>query len=151
MLPTIAERARQSPLSFIEYEVHSSSSGLPVCIKCILRDNTVKDCIVVVHQRISQLSSSGLINIESSHKFTRSGDTAYGCIKGVNLEQYQVGVVGSHGTRQLLTEDRKRMSVLIRYLYTCRIFSRVISLWCYMYYKFSYRFSIRSIVILSLN
>ena len=34
------------------------------------------------------------MNIESSHKFTRSGDTEYGCIEGVNLEQYQVGVVG---------------------------------------------------------
>ena len=32
------------------------------------------------------------MNIESSHKFNRSGDTAYGCIKGVNLEQSQVGV-----------------------------------------------------------
>ena len=29
------------------------------------------------------------------NKFTRSGDTAYGCIEGVNLEQYQVGVVES--------------------------------------------------------
>ena len=49
--------------------------------------------MVVVHQRIS---SSGLMNIEGSHKFTRSGDTAYGCIEGVNLEQYQVGVIGGN-------------------------------------------------------
>ena len=50
---------------------------------------------VVVCQRVSQLSfsTSGLMNIESSHKFTRSGDTAYGCIEGVNLEQYQIGMV----------------------------------------------------------
>ena len=34
------------------------------------------------------------MNIESSHKFTRSGDTAYGCIEGVNLTDYQVGVFG---------------------------------------------------------
>ena len=34
------------------------------------------------------------MNIESSHKFTRSGDTASGCIEGVNMEDYQVGVVG---------------------------------------------------------
>jgi hypothetical protein len=33
------------------------------------------------------------MNINSSHKFTRSGNTAYGCIDGVNLEEYQVGVV----------------------------------------------------------
>ena len=49
--------------------------------------------MAVVHQQISQLSSSGLMNIESSHKFNRSGDTTYGCIDGVNLEQHQVGVI----------------------------------------------------------
>ena len=51
--------------------------------------------MVVVHQRISQLSSSGLMNIESSHRFNRSGDTAYGCIEGVNMSDinYQIGVV----------------------------------------------------------
>ena len=49
--------------------------------------------MAVIHQRISQLNSSGLMNIESSHKFTRSGDTASGCIEGVNLEDRQVGVV----------------------------------------------------------
>ena len=51
--------------------------------------------MAVVHQRISQLSSTGLLNIESSHKFNRSGDTAHGCIEGVNLEQYQVGIIRS--------------------------------------------------------
>ena len=52
--------------------------------------------MAVVHQRISQLSSSGLMNIKSSRKFTRSGDTAYGCIsiEGVDLERFQVGVIG---------------------------------------------------------
>ena len=52
-------------------------------------------CVAVVHQRISQLNSSGLMNIESSYKFTRSGDTASGCIGGVNLTEYQVGVIGA--------------------------------------------------------
>ena len=58
-------------------------------------DSSATDCVAVVHQRISQLSSrsSGLMNIESSHKFNRSGDTAYGCIEGVNLTQNQVGVI----------------------------------------------------------
>ena len=111
MLPTVAAvRAQQPPL---EYEVHSSSSGSHVCITCTFNDNTVKNCVAVVHQRISQLNSSGLMNIESSHKFTRSGDTAYGCIEGVNLEQYQVGVVGGNRIRQLLTKHRKRMPVLL--------------------------------------
>ena len=40
------------------------------------------------------------MNIESSHKFNRSGDTAYGCIEGINLEQHQVGVVGG---RQIIS------------------------------------------------
>ena len=51
--------------------------------------------MAVVHQLISQLSSSGLMNIESSRKFPRSGDTAYGCIEGFNLTDYQVVVVGA--------------------------------------------------------
>ena len=113
MLLTYAERAQRPLLSSIEYEVHSNSSGSPVCITCTFNDDTVKNCIAVVHQRISQLSSSGLMDIESSHKFTRSGDTAHGCIEGVNLEQYQVRVVGGNGTRQLLTKYGKRMSVLL--------------------------------------
>jgi hypothetical protein len=32
------------------------------------------------------------MSIESSHKFTRSGNTAYGCIQ-TNLIEYQVGAV----------------------------------------------------------
>ena len=56
--------------------------------------------MAVVHQQISPLGSSGLMNIDSSHKFNRSGDTAYGCIEGVNLEQYQVGVIGGRRKQQ---------------------------------------------------
>ena len=65
-----------------------------ICITCAFLESSTTDCVAVVHQRISQLGSSGLINIESSHKFTRSGDAAYGCIEGVNLEEYQVGIKG---------------------------------------------------------
>ena len=75
----------------IEYEVNANSTG--VCITCTFLDSSTTDCVAVVHQRISQLSSSGLMNIESSHKLTRSGDTAYGCVEGVNLTDYQIGVV----------------------------------------------------------
>ena len=77
----------------IKYKLQSNSTS--VCITCTFLDNSATDCVAVVHQRISQLSSSGLMNIESSHKFTRSGDTASGCIDGVNLEDYQVGVIDS--------------------------------------------------------
>ena len=78
--------------SLINYEVQSTSTG--VCITCTFLESSTTNCVAVVHQRISQLNSSGLMNIESSHKFTRSGDTASGCIEGVNLEDYQVGVLG---------------------------------------------------------
>ena len=79
--------------SDIYFELEPTSTG--VCITCTFpKNSSITDCVAVVHQQISQLSSSGLMNIESSHKFTRSGDSAYGCIEGVNLEQFQVGVVG---------------------------------------------------------
>ena len=75
----------------ISYSVQSTSTG--VCITCTFLESSTTDCVAVVHQRISQLNSSGLMNIESSH-ITRSGDTASGCIEEVNLEDYQVGVIG---------------------------------------------------------
>ena len=64
--------------------------------------------MAVVHQRISQLNSSGLTNIESSHKLTRSGDTASGCIEGVNMEDYQVGVVRGRQAPPLITETMSK-------------------------------------------
>ena len=77
----------------IEYELHHNSTH--VCITCIFpSDSSTTDCVAVVHQRISQLSSSGLMNIESSHKFNRSGNTAFECIPGIDMSRYQVGVVG---------------------------------------------------------
>ena len=76
----------------IYYKLQNISSG--VCITCAFLDSSSTDCVVVVHQRISHLSSRGLMNIESSHKFTRSGNTARGCIDGVNLTGYQIGVIG---------------------------------------------------------
>ena len=75
----------------IEYDLLSTPTG--VCITCTFLDSSITDCVAVVHQRISQLGSIGLMNIESSHKFNRSGDTAYGCIEVVNLTAYQIGVV----------------------------------------------------------
>ena len=67
-------------------------------------DSSATECVAVVHQRISQLNSSGLMNIESSHKFNRSGNTASGCIEGVNMEDYQVGVIGG---KALLSLDQR--------------------------------------------
>ena len=79
--------------SVIEYKLFNVTSN-GVCITCTFLDSSTTDCVAVVHQRISQLSSSGLMNIESSHKFNRSGDTASGCIT-VSLDEYQIGVIGA--------------------------------------------------------
>ena len=98
------------PLS-IKHQLQLTSTG--VCVNCTLQDTSVAGCMALVHQRISQLSSSGLKNIESSHKFNRSGDTAYGCIEGINLSDYQIGVVGI--TRQPIKKENHSESV---YMYT---------------------------------
>ena len=92
----------------IEYEIQSISTG--ICISCTFLDSSTTGCVAVIHQRISQLSSSGLMNIESSHKFNRSGDTAYGCIEGIDMEQYQVGVVGD-SLRFAMASSKKSATV----------------------------------------
>ena len=51
----------------------------------------MSECIAVVHHPVSV--PDALTEIQSSHKFTRSGDSASGCIKGVNLEEHQIGVI----------------------------------------------------------
>ena len=102
------------PSSSIEYSLQSTSTG--VCITCIFLDSSATDCVAVVHQRISQLSSSGLMNIESSDKLIRSGDTASGCIEGVNMEDYQVGVVGG---RQLSPPIKETKGTLKLMMHTC--------------------------------
>ena len=85
----------------IEYELSSTATG--VCVHCIFLESTLTECVVVVHQRISQLSPPGLINIESSHRFNRSGNTAYGCIDGLmtNSTDYCISVVGGNLTTQV--------------------------------------------------
>ena len=84
----------------IEYELFSNATG--VCVRCTFLESTATECVVLVHQRISQLISSGLMNIESSHRLHRSGDIAFGCIEGVttNSTDYQIGVVGRKITIQ---------------------------------------------------
>ena len=76
----------------VEYDFEETTS----CIKVMCTfpmESSATDCVVVVHQRISQFNSSGLMNI-MSYKFSRSGDSASGCIPQVNLREYQIGVVG---------------------------------------------------------
>ena len=83
---------RPSSPASIEYEIQANSTG--VCISCTFLDSAATGCVAVVHQRISQLSSSGLMNIIKSRKFTKSGNEAYGCIGGVDMTKQQVGVIG---------------------------------------------------------
>ena len=85
----------------IEYELSSTATG--VCVCCTFLESTLTECVVVVHQRISQLSPPGLINIESSHSFHRSGNTAYGCIDGLmtNSTDYSISVLGGNFTTQI--------------------------------------------------
>ena len=92
IIMTVGSSGVVQPTFQITYTLQSTSSG--VCVNCTFLESSTTGCVAVVHQRISQLNSSGLMNIESSHKFTRSGDTASGCIEGVNLEDRHVGVVG---------------------------------------------------------
>ena len=69
--------------------------------------------MAVVHQRISQLNSSGLMNIESSHKFTRSGNTASGCIEAVNMDDYQVGVLGERQVQPVMTGMKGTITIIL--------------------------------------
>ena len=84
--------AEMTQSSSIEYKFQATSTG--VCISCTFLDSSSTDCLVLVHQPVSQLRSSRLMNIKSSHRFTRfqTNNTAYGCIEGVNQSQYQIGV-----------------------------------------------------------
>ena len=104
------------PSFSIEYSLESTSSG--VCITCTFLDSSATDCVSVVHQRISQLGSSGLINIESSHKFPRSGDTTSGCIETVNMDDYQVGVLGGRQVQPVMTGILGTITIiLVSYVY----------------------------------
>ena len=101
------------------YKVQNISTG--VCITCTFLESSTTDCVAVVHRRISQLNSSGLMNI-SSYKFNRSDNTAQGCIEGVNLTGYQIGVIGA----------QKFIGVCIDHIWVVGIFGfSMISLnWC---------------------
>ena len=104
------------PSFSIEYSLESTSSS--VCITCTFLDSSATDCVAVVHQRISHLNSSGLMNIESSHKFTRSGDTASGCIEAVNMDDYQVGVLGGRQVQPVMTGIIGTVTIiLVSYVY----------------------------------
>lgn len=96
----------------IEYTLTHNSTG--TCIACTFKNTSLTSCLVVVHQQISQLSSSGLTNINGySFSLSHSGETAYGCIPGIDVEHYQVGVVGGKLKITLPQSDGKYLYVII--------------------------------------
>ena len=80
--------SESEPSLTILYDLHSNSTH--VCVTCSFMSSAPTSCLAVVHQRTN--FSTGLMDIESSHRFNRSGDTAYGCIQ-INWNDRQVGVV----------------------------------------------------------
>ena len=76
----------------IEYSIVQNSTGVDVT--CKFESTNLTGCVVLIHQQISQLSSSGLVSIASFNIRNRSGGTAHGFFPGVDLEHYHVGVVG---------------------------------------------------------
>ena len=102
--------------AFIHYELHSNYTG--VCVRCTFpTKSTAKDCLAVV-----QLSSSSLTTIQSSHKFNKSGNSAYGCIEGVNLTDYYIGVINGILIQKNSFEDQtsKFTQIQCTCMYYCR-------------------------------
>ena len=65
-------------------------------IICKFHENSpYTSCVVISHRRISLLMSDGLTSIQSYTFYrARDGNTAVGFIDGVNLSDYQFGVIG---------------------------------------------------------
>ena len=106
----------------IKYKLLLNSTG--VTVVCTIMDTnsftSTKSCIVVVHQRVNLLNSSGLMNIDS-YIFTRDGETATGFIEGLNLKEYQIGVIG--GIRKVPSESNAGLSsMLATSKYSCYLF-----------------------------
>ena len=76
----------------IKYSIVQNSTGVDVT--CKFESTNLTRCVVLIHQRISQLGSSGLVSITSFNIWNRSGGTAHAFFSGVDLEHYHVGVVG---------------------------------------------------------
>ena len=70
------------------------------------------ECLTVVHQRVN---SKSLNIINSTRQLTRSGDTASGCIEGVNMEDYQVGVVNGRRLYPHTTKAKGTLTCLCKH------------------------------------
>ena len=87
----------------IEYSIIQNSTG--VGVTCKFKRINLTGCVVLIHQQISQLSSSGLVSIASFNIWNRSGGTAHSFFPGVDLEHYHVGVVGGKMPRAIEPES----------------------------------------------
>ena len=77
----------------IAYKVYQR--GDDVCVECFFT-NRNDSCVVIVHQNISQFNSTKeLLNISiiEQIKRTASNNRGHKCIPGINLYEYQVGVI----------------------------------------------------------
>ena len=107
----------------IKYKLLLNSTGVTVVCTFLNANSftSTKSCIVVVHQRVNLLNSSGLLNIDS-YIFTRDGATATGFIEGLNIDEYQIGVFG--GYRRVPSESNTGLpSTLDTSKYTKSCFS----------------------------
>ena len=85
----------QSNPHVIEYVLTADSNLNGVNITCFFLGKSTTDCVVVVHSVNSTQNLSDLMSI-SSYVFTRpeGGNSVSGIIDGVNLHEYQFGVIG---------------------------------------------------------
>lgn len=71
--------------------------GDSVCIECYFTTETSTDsCVAIIHQNITHLNSTdGLLKISSVYQINRTNgsETASACIPGINLYDYQIGVI----------------------------------------------------------
>lgn len=58
-----------------------------------------------------------LMNIKASHKFHRLGDTAYGCVHGVHLTKYHIGIIdGKKVAPKLMESEGKYADISLLWL-----------------------------------
>ena len=72
----------------IEYDI--SDQGDAVCIECHVA------CVAIIHQNISNINiTNGFLNISYVVLInkTKENETASECIQGINLIDYQIGVI----------------------------------------------------------
>lgn len=97
----ITGEIQPQPLTHVEYSIQPKSECVQITCH-FKRDSSATDCLVVVHQQLTQINlTRGLMNLEANwtRRFTHRGDTASGCIHGVDLGLHQIGVANGRKVR----------------------------------------------------